>query len=334
MDIDDWYDNNTFHYKQFSVKKLVRIKKKKNVGISLCFPTLNEEQTIGKILSIVNKTIYEPGLVDEVIVIDSNSSDNTADIVESAGFEVYQHKDILHKYGSYEGKGDALWKSLSVLKGEIILWCDSDIVNFRPGFIYGLLGPLLLDERISYVKAFYRRPLKIDSSYMKSEGGRVTEILVRPIINLFYPKLSKIFQPLSGEYAGRRRVLEKIPFSTGYGVEIGMLIEIYERFGLETIAQVNVKRRVHRNKPLAELSKMSFGIMQAITRKLEYYKKIKVCIDLNKIYNQIEYLDKEFMIKPLKLEENERPPMSEIEEYNRNKKNIARRAGKDEVQII
>ena len=328
MDIDDWYNNNTFHYEQFSIKELVGIKKKKNIRISLCFPTLNEEQTIGIILSIVKKTIYEPGLVDEVIVIDSNSSDSTAEIVRSVGFEVYQHKDILHKYGSYKGKGDALWKSLSVLKGEIILWCDSDIINFKPGFIYGLLGPLLLDEKISYVKAFYRRPLKIDSSYMKSEGGRVTEILVRPIINLFYPKLSKIFQPLSGEYAGRRRVLEKIPFSTGYGVEIGMLIEICERFGLETIAQVNVKRRMHRNKPLAELSKMSFGIMQTITRKLEYYKKIKVCIDLNKIYNHIEYLDKKFIINSLKLEENERPPISEIEEYNSNKKIIAKESRK------
>lgn len=328
MDIDDWYNNNTFHYEQFSIKELVRIKKKKNVRISLCFPTLNEEQTIGSILSIVKKTIYEPGLVDEVIVIDSNSSDSTAEIVRSVGFEVYQHKDILHEYGSYKGKGDALWKSLSVLKGEIILWCDSDIINFKPGFIYGPLGPLLLDEKISYVKAFYKRPLKIENSYLKNEGGRVTEILVRPIINLFYPELSKIFQPLSGEYAGRRRVLEKIPFSTGYGVEIGMLIEICERFGLETIAQVNIKRRVHKNKPLAELSKMSFGIMQTIIRKLEYYKRMKACIDLNKIYNQIEYLDKEFIINSLKLEENERPPISEIEEYNSNKKIIAKESGK------
>ena len=323
MDIEQWYNNNTYNYKVFPVDRLVKFKKKKNLTISLCFPTLNEAQTIGKILDIVRKSIYEPGLVDEVVVIDSNSMDRTVSVVRSAGFKVLQHKDILSGCGSFKGKGDALWKSLAVLKGDIIIWCDSDIMNFKPRFIYGILGPLLIDDRISYVKGFYRRPLKIASSYLKSEGGRVTELLVRPLLNLFYPELSKVFQPLSGEYAGRREILESIPFSTGYGVEVGMLIEIFERFGLDVIAQVNLKRRVHRNQPISALSKMSFGILQTLFRKLQYYNKVKLNTDVNKIYNQIEYINKEYIITPLKLVEMERPPMMEIKEYLERKKEIA-----------
>ena len=323
MNLNEWYLNNTFHYKQFDIKNLIKIKKRRNVAISLCLPTLNEEQTIGNILKIVKKELYSPGLIDEVVVVDSNSSDSTIEIVKSIGFKVYQHKNILPKYGSYKGKGDALWKSLFVLKGDIIVWCDSDIKNFSSRFVYGLLGPLLTEEDIFFVKAFYRRPLKINGSYMKKEGGRVTKILVRPILNLFYPALSKLIQPLSGEYAGRREILEQIPFFTGYGVEIGMLIEIYEKFGLDNIAQVDVKRRVHRNHPLSTLSRMSFSIMQAIFKKLEYYDKLYISAELNNIYNQIEYnkySDKKYIITPTKLEERERPPVSEVKEYAAKKK--------------
>ena len=323
MDLERWYNNNTYNYKVFPVDRLVKFKKKKNLTISLGFPTLNETQTIGGILDIVRKSIYEPGLVDEVVVIDSNSMDRTVSIVRSAGFKVLQHREILNEYGSFKGKGDALWKSLAVLKGDIIIWCDSDIMNFKPRFIYGILGPLLIDDRISYVKGFYRRPLKIERSYFKSEGGRVTELLVRPLLNLFYPALSKVFQPLSGEYAGRRKILESIPFSTGYGVEVGLLIEIYEKFGLEAIAQVNLQRRVHRNQPISALSKMSFVILQTIIEKLKKYKKIKLNSEINKIYNQIEYINKEYIITPLELEEMERPPMIEIKEYLERKKKIA-----------
>lgn len=323
MDIEHWYNNNTYNYKLFSVDRLVKLKKNKNLKISLCFPTLNEAQTIGKILEIVKNSIYGPGLVDEVVVIDSSSTDRTVNVVRSAGFKALQQKKILPGYGSFKGKGEALWKSLTVLKGDIIIWCDSDIMNFKPRFIYGILGPMLIDDNISYVKGFYRRPLKIDSSYLKSEGGRVTELLVRPLLNLFYPALSKVFQPLSGEYAGRRQILESIPFSTGYGVEIGMLIEIFERFGLDVIAQVNLKRRVHRNQPISALSKMSFGILQTLIRKLQYYNKLKLKSDINKIYNQIEYINKEYIITPLELEEMERPPIIEIKEYLERKKEIA-----------
>ena len=322
MNIKKWYKNNTYEYKEFSIKELISLKKKKNLTISLCFPTLNEAKTIEHILDLVKHEIFEPGLVDEVVVIDSNSIDNTVHIARSTGFKVIQHKDVLSKYEYFGGKGDALWKSLAVLKGDIIVWCDSDIVNFNSRFIYGILGPIITDDKVSYVKGFYRRPLQIESSNLENEGGRVTEILVRPLINLFYPDLSRIFQPLSGEYAGRRKVLESIPFSTGYGVEVGMLIEIFEKFGLDAIAQVNLQRRVHRNQPISSLSRMSFGIIQTFIGKLEKYNKAELGRNLSKIYNQIEFINKEYIITPLELEEMERPPMLEIKEYLGRKKKI------------
>lgn len=320
MKFDEWYLNNTFDYKQFQVKELLKLKKKKGLKISLCFPTLNESKTIGNILDIVNKEIYKPGLVDEVVIIDSDSMDRTVDIVKEKGFEVFEHSRIFPGLGSHRGKGEALWKSLFVLKGDIIIWCDSDIKNFHSRFIYGLLGPLLLRDDISFVKGFYQRPLKMNGSYMKGEGGRVTELLVRPMLNYHYPQLGGIFQPLSGEYAGRREVFENIPFFTGYGVESGMLIDIYEKFGLESIAQVNIKRRVHRNQPLSALSRMAFGILQAISKKLEFYGKVKIISRPNKTYNQIDYINKEYIMAPMLLEEFERPSLIDIKEYGDLKK--------------
>jgi len=315
MDLNQWYLKNTYHYRQFDIGKLISQKKKKGISISLCFPTLNEASTIGNILDIVKKEIFIPGLVDEVVIIDSDSSDDTPEIVKSKGFPLYQHKDILKEYGSYSGKGEALWKSMFVLKGEIIVWCDSDIKNFSPRFVYGILAPLLIREDISYVKAFYKRPINIEGTVKKSGGGRVTEILIRPTLNLFYPELSWLLQPLSGEYAGRRQILEQIPFSTGYGVEIGMLIEIYKKFGLDSIAQVNLKTRMHRNQPLSALSKMSFGIMQSIYKKLEKYGRMYLSKEVNKKYNQIHHIDDNYLISPVELEEKERPPIRKLKEY-------------------
>jgi len=315
MDVDRWYEKNTFHYSQFDVRKLVKIKNKINLKISLCLPTLNESQTIGYILRTIKKELYQEGLLDEVIVVDSDSTDSTPDIVKSVGFKVIRHKDILKKYGTNYGKGEALWKSLHVLNGDIIAWCDSDIKNFHSKIIYGILGPLIMYDEILLSKAFYRRPLEINGSYMKSEGGRVTEILVRPILNLFYPELSRILQPLAGEYAARREVLEQIPFFTGYGVETGILIDIYEKFGLDKICQVNVIRRTHRNHPLSVLSKMAFAILQVVLEELQHYNKIIIVKELNKIFSQIDYFKKEYFISQMKLEEKQRPPMIEIEEY-------------------
>ncbi len=315
MDIKEWYKKNTFHYSQFNVEKLLNLKNKKGLTISLCFPTLNEAKTIGSILKVVERDLYKTGLVDEVFVIDSDSTDLTHEIVKSSVFKFIKHKNILKNYGTFKGKGEALWKSIFITKGDLIVWCDADIENFNSRFIYGILGPLIENDKINFVKAFYRRPLKVHHSYIKEEGGRVTEILVKPILNLFYPQLSMIFQPLAGEYAGRRSLFEQLPFFTGYGVEIGLLIDIYEKMGLEAIAQVDVLRRIHRNQPISSLSKMSFGILQAIFQKLQQYNKLILVGELNKIFRKVDYINKEYIITPVKIIEKSRPPMIEVKEY-------------------
>ncbi len=327
MDIRYWYKKYTFHYSQFNVENLISIKNKKNLKISLCFPTLNEAKTIGAILKIVDKNLYKTGLVDEVLIIDSDSTDLTFDIVKTFGFKFIKHKNILKNYGSFKGKGEALWKSIFATSGDIIAWCDADIENFNPRFVFGILGPLILNDKIRFVKAFYRRPLKVHHSYIKEEGGRVTEILIKPMLNLFYPQLSMIFQPLAGEYAGRRDLLEQLSFFTGYGVEIGLLIDIYEKLGLDAIAQVDVLRRIHRNKPLSALSIMSFGILQAILQKLQHYNKLILAEEINNIFRKVDYINKEYIITPVKIVEKQRPPMIEIKEYVLKKNNISKKCG-------
>ena len=197
------------------------------------------------------------------MVIDSDSTDRTVAIADRAGRAVVRHSQILPQLGSVTGKGEALWKSLHVLDGDIVAWIDTDISNIQPRFVTGLLGPLLREPRIQYVKGFYRRPIKEGDKLMPEGGGRVTELMARPLINLFFPELSGMIQPLSGEYAGRRALLERVPFFTGYAVEIGLLIDIIEQLGLPAIGQVDLERRIHRNQPLGNLSQMAYVILQA-----------------------------------------------------------------------
>ena len=170
-------------------------------------------------------------LLDEVLVIDSASTDRTREIAEAEGARVVQHPDVLPRYGSFRGKGEALWKSLYETTGDLIVWADTDVQNWHPRMVYGTLGPLLHEPRLQYVKGYYQRPIVEDGVLKEGGGGRVTELVARPLINLFYPELSGMIQPLAGEYAGRRSLLESIPFFTGYAVEIGHLIDVAERLG-------------------------------------------------------------------------------------------------------
>jgi len=208
-------------------------------------------------------------LLDEIVLIDSNSTDRTREIAEQEGVPVYIHQHLLERLGPRRGKGEALWKSLLVTKGDVIVWIDTDIVNIHPRFVYGIIGPFLQNPQIQFVKGYYRRPLKVGVKMQAGGGGRVTELTARPLLNLFYPELSGVVQPLSGEYGGRRTALEQATFFSGYGVETGLLIDIYERYGLGAIAQVDLLERIHHNQPLEALSKMSFAIIQAVMRKLE-----------------------------------------------------------------
>ncbi|MDB5073869.1 MAG: putative glycosyltransferase [Chloroflexi bacterium] len=312
--VDKWFAANTFHSKEFAtLSELVRQKEQQGVTISLVLPTLNEEETIGSIIQCMQDELQKRvPLIDEMIVIDSRSQDRTADIARSYGVPVYVHQDVLPHVGSYSGKGEALWKSLSTTTGDIIAWIDTDIANIHAKFVYGLLGPLLREPRLGYVKGFYRRPLRQGGVLHESSGGRVTELTARPLLNMFYPLLSGLIQPLSGEYAGRREILEQVPFSTGYGVEIGLLIDILERFGLNAIGQVDLEQRIHRNQSLAALSRMSFTIMQTVIGRLESKRHIELVSEVNRSMKAIVHTPEAFHLDVRRIEEFERPPMADL----------------------
>lgn len=308
---------NTYHHEQFSdPRRLVELKRKRGLTISLVFPTLNEGQTIGKEILVLKAELMDRfPLLDEIAVIDSGSRDDTRSVAARYGAKVYEAREILKRYGSFRGKGENLWKSLYVLSGDLVVWIDADISNIAPRFLCGLVGPLLLHEQLAYVKAFYERPLRSADGLFPSGGGRVTEILVRPLFSLLYPELAHLFQPLSGEYAGRRSLLEKLPFSVGYGVEIGHLIDIYHLQGAQSIAQVDLDRRVHRNQPLPALSRMSFGILNTFLSRLERYGEMHLLRETQSVHLAPVVKKGRYSVLPTALPVHERPPIREIEEY-------------------
>jgi glucosyl-3-phosphoglycerate synthase len=315
--VDRWFAENTFHSREFrDVRRLVELKRAQRLSISLALPTLNEGATIGKIISVLKTRLVERHpLLDEIVVIDSNSTDATVEIARSHGVPVYKHADVLAELGSFHGKGEALWKSLHVLRGDIVVWCDTDISNIHPQFVYGTIGPLLTDPRIAYVKGFYRRPLQFGGKLETAGGGRVTELVARPLINLFYPELSGLLQPLSGEYAGRRQVLERLPFFTGYGVETGHLIDILENFGLNRIAQTDLGVRIHRNQELLDLSKMAFAIMQVALKRLGDRHRMHLLEEVNRSMKLIHYGNDRFFLELIEIADWERPPIASVPEY-------------------
>jgi nucleotide-binding universal stress UspA family protein len=315
--VDKWFAENTFHSREFKdLERLILLKEERGLSISLGLPALNEQETVGSVIQTVKTALMEQvPLLDEVVLIDSGSVDYTREIAADLGIPVYIHQEILPQHGAFHGKGEALWKSLYVLKGDIVAWIDTDIKNIHPRFVYGILGPLLRDRRIQYVKGFYRRPLRQGDKLVAGGGGRVTELTARPLINLFFPELSGLIQPLSGEYAGRRQALEQLPFFTGYGVETGLLIDTLETFGLGAIAQVDLLERIHHNQPLPSLSRMSFAIIQVIIGRLEDRHKIKLLEEINKTMNQIRYEPSRFYLDSTEVIERERPPIIALPEY-------------------
>ena len=268
--VDKWFVQNTFTSSEFAdLRRLVEAKERQNVRISVGLPTLNEEATIRKVIRAIRSRLMERiPLVDEIVVIDSDSHDRTREIAREEGVPVHIHQRILPETGSHIGKGEALWKSLHVLTGDLVVWIDTDISNTHPKFVYGVVGPLLMRPELQFVKAFYQRPLNVGGELQASGGGRVTELAARPILNLFFPELSGMVQPLSGEQGGRRALLEQLPFFTGYGVETGLLIDTLQRAGLGAIGQVDMRQRIHRNQDLLALSKMSFEILQVALKRV------------------------------------------------------------------
>ncbi|MEC7802462.1 MAG: glucosyl-3-phosphoglycerate synthase [Verrucomicrobiota bacterium] len=321
----NWLSRNTFHHGEFwDILKLVEEKEKKDLTISLCIPTLNEEKTIGKEVLILRSELMERyPLIDEFAVIDSGSQDKTLEVACNYGADTYLASDILPEVGDKRGKGENLWKAIHQLKGDIICYVDADITNIHPRFVYGLVAPLIQRNDIKYVKAFYDRPLNYSSGLRPSGGGRVTEILTRPLFSLFYPELTNVIQPLSGEYAARRDVLEIIPFPIGYGVETSHLLDLYYKFGIEAFAQTDLDRRVHRNQTTNALGKMSFGILQTFINRLHAQGKINQLPDMETFYRRFEVEDGTYSQIVQEVIEEERPPMIEIEGYREHRASLA-----------
>jgi glucosyl-3-phosphoglycerate synthase len=315
--IENWIKRQTFHHTAFwDLKALVREKEKKGLTISLCIPTLNEETTIGKEIVIFKSELQDRyPLVDEIAVIDSGSKDRTREVAAQFGADVYLSADILPSYGFKRGKGENLWKAIHQLKGDIICYVDADIANIHPRFCYALVAPLLYQDSIQYVKAFYDRPLAFSQGVRPSGGGRVTEILVRPLFSLFYPELTALIQPLSGEYAVRRKVLEKLSFPIGYGVETSHILDVYREYGLDAFGQTDLDQRVHRNQSTQDLGKMSFGILQSFIHRLESHGVVSGLPTLANLYRQFQAQDQAYEQVVHQIVEEERPPMIEIPEY-------------------
>jgi nucleotide-binding universal stress UspA family protein len=315
--VERWFGEANFHHAEFSdLRRLVQLKEKQGLTVSLVLPTLDEEETIGPIVRrAIREMMGRVPLLDEILVIDSASSDRTREIAEAEGAKVVQHADILTRYGSFVGKGEALWKSVFETSGDIIVWADTDVRNWHPRMVYGTLGPLLHEPRLQYVKGYYQRPIVEDGILKEGGGGRVTELVARPLINLFFPELSGMIQPLAGEYAGRRALLEAIPFFTGYAVEIGHLIDAADRSGLEGLGQVDLERRVHRNQELEGLSRMSFVILQAVMKRLEERRKARLFAELGSTMKLPRSGKGRLGLEVIELADQERPPMIRIPEY-------------------
>ncbi len=315
--VDKWFAENTFHAHEFSdIRKLVALKERHNVTISIGLPALNEEKTIGTVIRRVKSALMDRiPLIDQLVLIDSDSEDRTVQIATELGVPVFAHPQILPELGTYRGKGEALWKSLHVLDGDIVAWIDTDISNIQPRFVYGLLGPLLREPQLQYVKGFYQRPIREGDKLHAEGGGRVTELMARPLINLFFPELSGMIQPLSGEYAGRRQLLEQLPFFTGYAVEIGLLIDILDRVGLPGLGQVDLERRIHRNQPLPNLSQMSYVILQGAIRKLEERHRIELLTEVGRGMKLINTGKDHFNLEVREIGDEIRPPMASVPAY-------------------
>jgi len=273
--------------------------------VSVCLPARDEEATIGAIVEEIRARLGGPdGLVDEIVVVDDGSLDGTGAVARAAGARVVAEREILPEAGPGSGKGNALWKSLHECTGDLVCWIDADLRNFEAHFVTRLLEPLLTQPDICFVKAYYHR------SYEGSPtgGGRVTELVARPVLSLLFPKLADIVQPLGGEYAGRRDALEVLPFVEGWGVELGLLIDIIDRFGRDAVAQVDLGVREHRNRPLAELGPQALAILATGLRRAGL-------IETNAPYVELLRGAADGTVDAVPVEVRERPPIATVPGY-------------------
>jgi len=284
---EDWAKRRTFHHSLYPV---ARIAVERKQSVSVCLPARECAATIGEIVGALSK-LRAVGAIDEIVVVDAASADGTGQIAAEAGAKVVQEGELMNRGGSAQdresapggeraglgpvlGKGDAMWRALSVLEGELVVFLDADTAGFSGHFATGLLGPLVCEPEVQFVKAFYRRPFEHGGISLPEGGGRVNHLLARPALAIFYPQLGAVRQPLAGEVAARRDLLERVPFATGYGVEIAMLIDVWREVSLDGLAQVDLGVHRNRHQSLAALGEMSERVLATIARRLQEEQRL------------------------------------------------------------
>jgi glucosyl-3-phosphoglycerate synthase len=316
-DVAAWFGSHSSLSSDWPLDRLLRAKG--GTTVSVVLPALNEAATVGPLVATIRRALVDvpDPLVDELVVLDSGSSDTTADVAGSAGATVVHRDDVLPNLPTVPGKGEALWRSLAVTHGDLLVFLDADLLAFEPTFVTGLLGPLLTNPDIQLVKATYDRPLADGARVHPGGGGRVTELVARPLLNLHWPQLAGFVQPLAGEYAARRSLLERLPFPTGYGVEIGLLVDALDRVGLGALAQVDLGERRHRHHDDQKLGRMAAEIwLTALSRLPIPGSGLSIAPTLTQfVRDGDESIPVRHDVTAL-----ERPPMVDIAEYVRSQR--------------
>jgi glucosyl-3-phosphoglycerate synthase len=319
--VTEWFEQRSYRHEEFEdVESLAHRKRGLDLTVSLVLPGRNVADTVGGIIEQITDLNERTPLVDQILVVDADSADGTAQVAASKGAEVYSENELLSYYGGAHGKGDAMWRSLSVTKGDLVMYADADTRDFKPQFVYGTLGPILTVPGVRFVKAAYRRPFKSHETVELDGGGRVTELITKPLFNLFYPELTGFVQPLAGEFVADKELFSSIPFLTGYAVETGIMIDVLKKVGLEAMAQVDLGTRQNRHQPLFDLGRMSYAVLRAVARRLRQDGRLQQVRDPSlpdSLMQFSQYLHAVATPEGPKLREHieelvERPPMAQI----------------------
>ncbi|MER5913792.1 glucosyl-3-phosphoglycerate synthase [Streptomyces sp. NPDC001982] len=314
-EVERWLATRSWSVTDRSLHKILAAKQRTGQSVSVVLPALNEEETVGDIVAVIRHDLMQQvPLVDEIVVVDSGSTDRTSQVAAAAGARVVHRDEILPRLPAVPGKGEVLWRSLLVTTGDIVCFIDADLREFSSDFVSGIVGPLLTDPDVDLVKAMYDRPLGTVSNGLASgktaeQGGRVTELMARPLLNMHWPQLAGFVQPLGGEYAARRSLLEQLPFPVGYGVELGMLVDALHLVGLDALAQVDVGVRKHRHQDGQALGRMAAAIYRTAQLRLARGHLIRPSL------TQFERGEDGFEPRTYSVDTEERPPMVEITEY-------------------
>ncbi|MFG2863092.1 glucosyl-3-phosphoglycerate synthase [Streptomyces sioyaensis] len=311
-EVERWLRGRSWSAADRPLEQLLEAKRQTGRTVSVILPALDEEATVGAIVTTIRDTLMTDatGLVDELVVLDSGSTDRTAEVAAAAGARVVHRDSILPRLPALPGKGEVLWRSLLATTGDIVCFIDADLREFSATFVSGIVGPLLTDPDIQFVKAMYDRPLETGPGGIDAgQGGRVTELVARPLLNLHWPQLAGFVQPLGGEYAARRSLLERLPFPVGYGVELGLLVDALHTVGLDALAQVDVGVRKHRHQDGQALGRMAAAIYRTAQLRLTRGHLVRPRL------TQFDRGEQGFIPRTTDVDTEERPPMTEIPEY-------------------